>query len=48
MNKHFIVPAPGTYNLDDFTKRSLGRAYQSSFKSTSKRDTFGSQPGVQV
>ncbi|CAF0993214.1 unnamed protein product [Rotaria magnacalcarata] len=48
MNKHFIVPAPGTYNLDDFTKRSLGRAYQSSFKSTSKRDTFGSQPGVQL
>ncbi|CAF0956507.1 unnamed protein product [Rotaria sordida] len=47
-NKYFITPAPGTYNLDDSTKRLVGSAHQSSFKSTSKRDTFGCQPGIQL
>ncbi|CAF3406731.1 unnamed protein product [Rotaria sp. Silwood1] len=47
-NKHFITPAPGAYNLDDPAKRSSGPAHQSSFKSTSKRDTFGCQSGIQV
>ncbi|CAF2495415.1 unnamed protein product [Rotaria sp. Silwood2] len=39
-NKYFITPAPGTYNLDDSATRSLAPIHQSSFKSTSKRDTF--------
>lgn len=38
----------GTYNLDDSGKRAMGPAYQSSFKSTSKRDAFASQGAVEV
>lgn len=47
-NKHFVTPAPGAYDLDDSAIRTLGRVHQSSFKSTSKRDAFGYQPGLKV
>ncbi|CAF3488296.1 unnamed protein product [Rotaria sordida] len=42
-DKYFITPAPGTYNLDDSATRSIAPIHQSSFKSTSKRDTFSVQ-----
>ena len=38
----------GTYNLDSTGSRTTGPAYQSNFRSTSKRDAFGSQPGIKV
>ncbi|UJR20921.1 hypothetical protein I4U23_024030 [Adineta vaga] len=47
-NKHFLTPAPDTYNVDDTATRTLRPIHQSSFKSTSKRDAFGSQPGIQL
>lgn len=47
-NKYFVTPAPGAYDLDDSGVRTIGRIHQSSFKSTSKRDAFGYQPGLQL
>ncbi|CAF1129085.1 unnamed protein product [Adineta steineri] len=43
VNKHFITPAPDTYNVNDAATRTLRPIHQSSFKSTSKRDTFSSK-----
>ncbi|CAF1162632.1 unnamed protein product [Rotaria sp. Silwood1] len=42
-HKYFNTPAPGAYNLNDSATRLLAPIHQSSFKSTSKRDTFSVQ-----
>ncbi|CAF0843297.1 unnamed protein product [Adineta ricciae] len=47
-NNHFISPAPDAYNVDDTATRTLRPIHQSSFKSTSKRDAFGSQSGPEL
>jgi len=39
-SKSFVTPAPGSYNIDDTVTRALPPVHQSSFKSTSKRETF--------